>query len=179
MYFRSPGDGGSAGATEVAEKNPAPLDGVTFTTTSELDPDELLAFYDRQKVKTTAQPEQIRRMLEHTFCFVAARRDGELIGFARGVTDGLWGRLAECKLDPAFQGPACLTKTGGRIEHDSTGIAHEMAQRVIAALRAYGVTHVDALAHGTEEDFCGDLGFRRISGVVAMKLVTDEESSPR
>ncbi|MGB0714359.1 MAG: hypothetical protein ACPGXK_00680 [Phycisphaerae bacterium] len=142
---------------------------IEFATTTDLAPDELRAFYERHGIHTTASEEQLRQMLEHTFCFVTARRHGELIGLARGVTDGLWGRLAECKLDPRFQGPACLSKTGGRIEHDATGIAREMAQRVIDALRNYGVERIDAVAYGTEVDFCQELGFRRMSGVVALE----------
>jgi hypothetical protein len=129
-------------------------------------------FYRRQNHPTTHSLEKLQRMVNNTFCFVTARRDGELIGLARGVTDGLWGRLAECKLDPAYQGPACVTRTDGRIEHDSAGIAREMAARVIAALTDYGVERIDALAYGTEEDFCEELGFRKLRGVTAMERDT-------
>lgn len=146
---------------------------IEFATTARMDPDELLRFYDRQHHETTHSREKLERMIEQTFCFVSARRDGELIGMARGVTDGLWGRMAECKLDPAYQGPACVTKTDGRIEHDSEGIAGEMARRVITALRDYGVETIDALAYGTEVDFCEELGFRPIRGVVCMELPAD------
>jgi len=147
------------------------LHDVAFETTRNIAADEIMTFYDRQNSSITKDRAKIERMMQNTFCFVTARRGGELIGLARGVTDGLWGRLAECKLDPAFQGPACVTKTRGRIEHDLTGIANEMARRVIAELKAYGVERIDALAYGTEVDFCEDLGFRRITGVVAMDLV--------
>ena len=134
---------------------------------------ELVKFYERQNHRTTHSLDKLRRMLDNTFCCVTARRNGELIGFARGVTDGLWGRLAECKLDPTYQGPACVTRTDGRIEHDSEGIAREMARRVLSALRRFGVERVDALAHGTEVDFCGELGFRKLAGVEAMELAGD------
>lgn len=143
---------------------------VQFETMAKPDPAELLAFYERQHHPTTHDREKLQRMLDNTLCFVAARRGGELIGLARGVTDGLWGRLAECKLDPAFQGPACVTKTDGRIEHDAEGIARGMAVMVIEALRDYGVERIDALAYGTEVDFCEELGFKRIHGVVALEL---------
>ena len=142
---------------------------IEFTTTNDLAPEELRAFYERQGIHTTSSEERLRRMLQHTYCFVTARQNGEMIGLARGVTDGMWGRLAECKLDPRFQGPACLSRTGGRIEHDATGIARQMAQRVIDALRDYGVEKIDAVAYGTEVDFCEELGFRRVSGVVALE----------
>ena len=146
------------------------LEDIVFEMGRQPDPDELLEFYRRQSHETTADREKLQRMLDNTFCFVAARRQGELIGIARGVTDGLWGRLAECKLDPGFQGPACITHTDGRIEHDSAGIACEMARLVIQALKGYGVERIDALAYGTEEDFCEELGFRRMAGVVPMEL---------
>lgn len=146
---------------------------IVFETKGKPDPEELLAFYQRQHHETTRVREKLQRMMDNTFCFVTARRRGELIGIARGVTDGLWGRLAECKLDPDFQGPACVTKTEGRIEHDLAGIAAEMARLVIEALRAYGVERVDALAYGTEEDFCEELGFHKMTGVVPMQLPLD------
>lgn len=146
------------------------LDDIEFETMTKPDPQELLVFYRRQNHPTTHSLEKLQRMVNNTFCFVTARRDGELIGLARGVTDGLWGRLAECKLDPAYQGPACVTRTDGRIEHDSAGIAGEMARRVIETLTRYGVERIDALAYGTEEDFCEELGFRKLRGVTAMEL---------
>jgi len=146
---------------------------VTYETTRQIDPDELVAFYARQQHETTHDRRKLMRMMEHTFCFVAARREGELIGIARGVTDGLRGQLAECKLDPQFQGPACITRRDGRIEHDSYGIGREMALRVIGALRHYGCERITALAYGTEVDFCEELGFRKSGGMVALYLDAD------
>ena len=143
---------------------------IEYDTSGEADPAELLAFYDRQEHSTTHSPEKLTRMIESTFCFVTARRRSELIGLARGVTDGVRGLLVECKLDPSCQGPACVTHTDGRIEHDAAGIAREMALRVIDAFRRYGVERVDVMAYGTEEDFCEELGFKRSPGLVAMQM---------
>jgi hypothetical protein len=131
---------------------------------------ELSTFYQRQHHATTADPGKLQRMVEQTFCFVTARQDGELVGIARGVTDGVRGYLAECKLDPTLQGPACITRTDGRVEHDSAGVAREMAQRVVQSLKEYGVDRIHVLAYGTEVDFCEELGFRRISGMVPLEL---------
>jgi hypothetical protein len=136
---------------------------------------ELLAFYQRQKHPTTHLLPKLQRMLENTLVVITARRQGELIGFARGTTDGLTGRLAECKLDPTYQGPACVTRTDGRIEHDAGGIARHMAIKVIEALRTSGVERIDALAYGTEVDFCEELGFRKQRGVVALELPANAE----
>ncbi len=146
---------------------------IEFQTDAKLRPEELSAFYQRQQHRTTHSLIKLQRMLDNTFCVVTARVDGELIGFARGVTDGLCGRLVECKLDPTYQGPACVTRTDGRIEHDSAGIARRMALMVIEALRVFGVERIDAVAYGTEVDFCEELGFRRVPGVVAMDLASD------
>ena len=146
------------------------IDGIEFATNEALSPDELVQFYEKLHHETTRSREKLERMLEQAFCMVTARRDGDLIGIARGVTDGLTGRLAECKLDPAYQGPACITKMDGRIEHDSEGIAAEMARRVVVALRAYGVETIEVMAYGTEVDFCDDMGFRPVRGVVMMAL---------
>lgn len=150
----------------------AVLEDVQFESMIKPDPDELLAFYERQGHPTTHAREKLVRMMENTFCFVVARHNGELIGLARGVTDGLWGRLAECKLDPSCQGPACITRIDGRVEHDSAGIARAMATLVIEALREFGVERIDVLAYGTEEDFCAELGFQKLGGVVPMELTT-------
>ncbi|MCO6437156.1 MAG: GNAT family N-acetyltransferase [Phycisphaerae bacterium] len=148
-------------------------EGVTFEAMVKPDPKELLAFYARQHHPTTPDAAKLQRMIDNTFCFVLARREEELIGFARGVTDGLTGRLAECKLDPNYQGPACVTKTDGRIEHDESGIARQMAVLVIDALRNFGVERIDAVAYGTEVDFCEELGFRKMRGTVALELAGD------
>lgn len=155
-------------------------DDITYETMSKADPDELHDFYERQQHPTTGSREKLKRMMDNTYCFVAARRNGQIIGIARGVTDGLWGRLAECKLDPAYQGPACVTKTDGRIEHDEAGIARRMAQMVIDALRTYGVERIDALAYGTEVDFCEELGFKKMRGLVPLELkATVSAATPR
>ncbi len=146
------------------------FDKIEFETMAQPEPEELSAFYERQHHPTTHARDKLQRMMDNTFCLVTARRNGELIGIARGVADGLSGWLAECKLDPEYQGPACVTKTDGRIEHDSAGIATEMAHRVIAALRDYGVERIETMAYGTEVDFCEELGFHKIPGVVPMEL---------
>lgn len=137
---------------------------------SRIDPDELRSFYARQGYETTHSAEKLGRMMKNTFCFVTARKDGQLVGIARGVTDGVRGLLVECKLDPGWQGPACVTKKDGRIEHDEHGVAKQMALRVIEALKAAGVERVDVLAYGTEVDFCEELGFRRAPGVVPLQM---------
>lgn len=146
------------------------LEGITFETMAKPRAEELLAFYERQRLAAPVEQDKLQRMLDNTHCVVTARREGELIGFARGVTDGLWGRLAECKLDPTYQGPACITRREGRIEHDALGIAKEMAARVITELRKFGVERIDAVAYGTEVDFCEELGFRKLRGQVALEL---------
>ncbi len=149
------------------------LDDITFEVKVKPDPTELLAFFDKQHHEVTHSLEKLQRMVDNAFCCVTARRGGELIGFARGITDGVWGRLADCKLDPAYQGPACVTHTDGRIEHDADGIAREMARLVIEDLRAYGVERIEALAYGTEVDFCEELGFSKIGGMVPLSLPAD------
>jgi predicted N-acetyltransferase YhbS len=136
----------------------------------EVNEGELMDFYQRQCQLPAGSVEKLRRMVECSCCFVTARDGGRLIGVARGVTDGLRGYLAECKLDPAYQGPAAVTRTDGRIEHDERGIGREMAMRVLETLRDLGVERIDVTAHGTEEDFCTELGFRKVRGAVAMHL---------
>ncbi len=151
-------------------------DAIEYEMMSKPDPAELQAFYERQQHSTTGDRGKLQRMLDNTFCFVAARRDGEMIGLARGLTDGLVGWLTECKLEPAYQGPACVTKTDGRIEHDSAGIAKEMAIRVIDTLRDFGVERIEVVAYGTEVEFFEELGFKQLRGSVAMKLVVAPKS---
>jgi len=146
---------------------------VTIELMAKPDPDELVAFYERQGHPTTHSRQKLLKMIDNTFCFVAARRADELIGLARGVTDGVWGRLLECKLDPAYQGPGCVTKTDGRIEHDTAGIAREMALLVMDALHKAGVERIDVSAYGTEVDFCEELGFKKIRGMVGLEWTPD------
>ncbi len=143
---------------------------IDYETKATVTAEELQAFYARQRQCPSHSSEQIGHMLDGTFCVVTARRHGELVGFARGVLSGASGSIAECKLDPVCQGPACVTKKEGRIEHDDSGIAREMASRVIECLRGENVEKINILAHGTEVDFCQELGFVQAKGVVWMEL---------
>jgi hypothetical protein len=147
---------------------------VVYGTGQDLTPAELAEFYHRLNHNIVAQPEQMRKMAASCAAFVTARAEGRLIGIARGVCDGLRGYLAECKLDPAYQGPAAVTRTDGRIEHDTHGIATEMARRVLDAMYTAGVQRVDLVAYGTEVDFCEELGFRQARGLVGMTMRAED-----
>lgn len=142
------------------------LDGTT--------PGEIADFYRRVQHDLSAAPAQIQRMIAGSTGFVTARADGKLIGIARGLVDGTRGFFAECKLDPAYQGPGAVTRRDGRIEHDENGIAVAMARRVLDALTHAGATRVDVLAWGTEVDFLEELGFRRSGGLVGLTLKADD-----
>lgn len=132
---------------------------------------ELMSFYQAQNHPAPDSRDKLRGMVSGSACFVTARDTaGRLVGVARGLTDGVRGYLTECKLDPNCQGPAAVTRTDGRVEHDEQGVAREMASRVIRSLIDLGCDRIDVLAYGTEEDFCRELGFRKASGMVAMSL---------
>jgi hypothetical protein len=147
---------------------------IVYGQGEDVTPEELTEFYRRLNHDIAAKPEQIRKMMANSAAFVTARADGRLIGIARGVCDGLRGYLTECKLDPAFQGPAAVTRTDGRIEHDTNGIAREMARRVLDRMYAEGVQRVDAVAYGTEVDFCEELGFKRAGGLVGVTMRAED-----
>jgi hypothetical protein len=147
---------------------------VTYGDGTDINPAELVEFYRRMEHAIAAQPEQVGKMMASSVAFVTARADGQLIGIARGICDGLRGYLTECKLDPAHQGPAAVTRKDGRIEHDTAGIAREMARRVLAKMCAEGVWRVDVVAWGTEVDFLEELGFRRQGGLVGMTMRVEE-----
>ncbi|MFQ5805700.1 MAG: hypothetical protein ACE5I3_04535 [Phycisphaerae bacterium] len=150
---------------------------VTYGTVEDTNPPELAQFYQRLHHNIAAQPAQIEKMMANSVAFVTARRDGKLIGIARGLCDGLRGYLTECKLDPAYQGPAAVTRTDGRIEHDQHGIAAEMARRVLSAMVAAGVRRIDVLAWGTEVDFCEELGFKRQGGLVGLTMRAEGQAA--
>jgi len=151
---------------------------VTYGTGTDTTPEELAEFYRRMKHDIAAQPEQIRQMMSNSAVFVTARIDGELIGIARGVCDGVRGYLTECKLDPRFQGPGAVTRTDGRIEHDMHGTGAAMARRVLDGLYTRGVRRIDVVAWGTEVDFLEELGFKRLGGLVGMTMRSDDPLSP-
>ena len=146
---------------------------VAYTAETSVPIEELAEFYQRLDHDVAARPEQIKSMIENSAAFITARADGKLIGLARGVCDGLRGYLTECKLDPSYQGPAAVTRTDGRIEHDENGIAAEMARRVLDCMRIEGAQRIDVLAYGTEVDFLEELGFRRKAGLVGLTIGPD------
>ena len=84
--------------------------------------------------------------VDNSAVFVTARVDDRLVGIARGVTDGVRGYMSECKRDPVYQGPAPVTRTGGRIEHATDCIAAEMARPVLHTFRQQGLHRVGAPA---------------------------------
>ncbi len=147
---------------------------IVYKTDKQLSPDELVEFYQRLEHDIAAQPAQLRKMMENSTVFVSAYENGRLIGIARGLSDGLRGFLTECKLDPAYQGPAAVTRKDGRIEHDTHGIATELARRVLDAMYADGVQRVDAVAYGTEVDFCEELGFKQARGLVGVSMRAED-----
>ena len=150
---------------------------VVYGEGADTNPQELSAFYRRLRHDIAARPQQIRKMMASSAAFVTAHVDGKLIGIARGVCDGLRGYLTECKLDPGYQGPAAVTRTDGRIEHDTNGIAAERARRVLVKMYAGGIQRVDVVAWGTEVDFLEELGFRRQGGLVGMTMRADDWSA--
>lgn len=144
---------------------------IRYDVVEKLDAEELKSFYDSQGSNVPRSIDKLSTMVNKSVCFVTARdADDRLIGIARGLADGVRGYLTECKLDPGRQGPAAVTHTDGRIEHDQYGIAREMATRVIDALASMGCERIDAAAYGTEVDFCEELGFKRAKGIVPMSL---------
>lgn len=150
---------------------------IVYEVVYDIDAQMLLDFYARQHHSTHADGKKISRMLQESHCFVTAKADGRLIGVGRGVTDGVIGYMTECKLDPDYQGPAAITRQDGRIEHDEKGIAREIAIRILKSLAEYGVERIDVTAYGTEVDFCEELGFRRMPGLVVMQLNPDRITS--
>lgn len=147
---------------------------VEYSTAAGVEPGEIIDLYRRVKHDVPVGEAQIRAMMQQSNSFVIARVDGKLIGFARGVCDGARGFFTECKLDPVYQGPAAVTRTDGRIEHDTYGIAAEMARQVLNTMHSSGVSRIDVVAWGTEVDFLQDLGFKKQGGLVGMSLRTDE-----
>ena len=146
------------------------VESITYRMVEHIDVEQLAEFYARQGDCRPYPVQKLQAMVENSFCFATAWQGERLIGIARGVTDGVRGQLVECKLDSDFQGPAAVTKTQGRIEHDREGIARAMALRVIDALRDYGAEEIHVMAYGTEVDFCEELGFKKVSGMVALRL---------
>ncbi len=146
------------------------MSAIEYDVVDHIDTSELHEFYNRQNSTTQADGTKLARMLQNSHCFVTARENGKLIGVGRGVTDGVIGYLTECKLDSDYQGPAAITRQDGRIEHDEYGIAREIALRVLQSLVGYGVERIDVTAYGTEVDFCEELGFRRVPGLVPLQL---------
>jgi hypothetical protein len=153
---------------------------VVYGNGAETTPAELAEFYARLHHQLHPTAAHIERMLANSAVAVTAREDdGRLIGLARGISDGLRGYLTECKLDPAFQGPGAVTRTDGRVEHDTGGIAGEMARRALEKMFADGVLRVDVLAWGTEVDFVEELGFRRSGGLVGLTLMAADWAAGR
>ncbi|MEE2024958.1 GNAT family N-acetyltransferase [Alkalimonas mucilaginosa] len=64
---------------------------LTFAIETQLDLDEVIALYQSSGIaRPLEQPKRMQRMLQHANLIVTARRDGQLLGLARCLTDYSW-----------------------------------------------------------------------------------------
>ena len=99
---------------------------------------ELFRFYERNNIcEAEYGQERAEVVLQHEGVWVAAYDQGELIGFARALFDGLHGEIMEVCLDLRYQEENKF-ENGCFVESDPHGIAQAMAVALLKELRARG-----------------------------------------
>ncbi len=129
---------------------------------------ELYAFYKRNNICEEGYGEETSELpLKHEGVWITAYDDGELIGFARALYDGLHGMIMEVDLDLRFQSRNDFYN-GCFIETDPHGIAKNMATALLKELRRRGCHYFSSIVYqdSLEKDFFRSLGFRENTGHV-------------
>ena len=133
----------------------------------------LYAFYKRNGICEAGYGSEVSEtVLKHPCVTVGAFRNGELIGFARALFDGLSAIIVEFSLDLRFQDTNELGN-GCFIDSDPHGIAKRMGEALLADLRSRGCYFFSiSVWSAGEKDFYTALGFRENKGV--REFVIDE-----
>jgi hypothetical protein len=133
----------------------------------------LHAFYARNNICEAAYgPKMAATVLRHPCVSVGAFRNGELIGFARALFDGLSATIVEFCLDLRFQG-SNGARNGCFVDSDPHGIARRMAKGLLRELRRRGCRFFSITVWSAgEQAFYRTLGFKENKG--AKEFVIDE-----
>ncbi len=127
---------------------------------------ELYDFYKRNNICEEGYGRELSEVvLKHEGVWVAAYKEGKLIGFARALHDGLHGEIMEIDLDLRYQCKNTF-QNGCFVESDSHGIAKDMAVALLKELRRRGCYFFSTVIFedAAEKEFYKSLGFYENSG---------------
>ena len=68
---------------------------IDYSSTSPVTARELTHLFSQTDWAANRSPSGLEHMLNHTPCFVSARSEGQLVGFARALSDGVYRALIE------------------------------------------------------------------------------------
>ena len=122
---------------------------------------ELYEFYKRNHICEEGYGRQLSEApLKHEGVWVAAYDNGQLIGFARALHDGLRGEIMEINLDLRYQGENSF-QNGCFVESDPQGIARRVAVSLLKELRRRGCYFFPAVLYkdDAEKEFYESFGF--------------------
>jgi len=122
---------------------------------------DLYDFYKRNGICEEGYgQERSEVVLTHEGVWVAAYDEGQLIGFARALEDGLHAEIVEVSLDLRYQAENKF-QNGCFIESDPHGIARDMAVALLKELRRRGCFFFSFVVFedAAEKEFYQSLGF--------------------
>jgi hypothetical protein len=100
--------------------------------------------------------------LKHSSLIVTAVEDGELVGVARAMFDGLDASIHELSLDLRLQGHTRENGNGSLIAADPFGVVHRLAWALLQHLFGQGCYFVTVdIVEGVEQLFYEGLGLVR------------------
>ena len=126
----------------------------------------LYDFYKRNNICEAGYGKELSEVvLQHEGVWVAAYDNGELVGFARALHDGLQGVIMEIDLDLRYQSENTF-QNGCFIESDPHAIAKDMVLALLKELRTRGCYFFSIVIFedATEKEFYKSLGFYEHSG---------------
>ena len=143
-----------------------PVPGLRIVRNPRITPKQLHAFYTRTGVcEAGFPPAEVGKVLGHSDVVLAAYQGNTLVGFARGLCDGLAGYVAELCVDPALQGRSTRHSNASLIEGDTAGLGRWLGASLLVELRKLGASFFSVYAvDGVEDTFYKSLGFEENTG---------------
>jgi len=128
---------------------------ITLTIVDTWPHEEICTLYQSADwTQPTFSPEQIEKILKHSFCFVIAEHDGHAIGMGRVISDGVSdGYLQDIVVLPKWR---------------NQGIGTRIVTKLIQECHEHGVTWLGIIADPGTEYFYRKFGFARANGYTPM-----------
>ncbi len=124
--------------------------------------DELYRFYsDNNICEAEFDVEVMDSIIEHSNIIVVAYEDETMVGFTKGVYDGVAGHICEVNVSLDYMGTNLEYDNGSIIERDKYGLGKEIVNELVERFYEMGATFISAIGFKeVENDFLISCGLK-------------------